>query len=60
MMYVIAQAHEDGFLLLTMDQGVIAFEDKYAAEDFMDEIDEPGEFEAIPYESSMGPMVVAI
>lgn len=58
--YVMAQVHEDGYLLFSLAEGVVAFETKEAAEDFADEVDEPGEFIAIPYDSSMGPMVVAV
>jgi len=58
-MYVVAQVQGDGFLLLTLDHGVVAFVSRVDAEDFADALDEPGEFVAIPYEDSMGPMVVA-
>lgn len=60
-LFVIAQPHEDGYLILTGgDSGVFAFETKEAAEDFADGLDEPGEFEAIEYDLSMGPCVVVI
>ena len=59
-MYVIAQVHEDGYLLLTVAEGVLAFEHEHDAEDFADQLDEPGEFVALVYDPSMGPMVVAV
>lgn len=63
-MYVIAQKQGDGYLLLSINTSgggaVLAFESPQDAEDYADDIDEPGEFVAIPYEDSMGPCVVAI
>jgi hypothetical protein len=59
-LYVIGAREGDGFLLLSIDGGVMAFETKHAAEDYADGLDEPGEFCAIPYADSMGPCVVII
>lgn len=59
-LYVIAQQYEDGFLLLSMDEGVIAFDGQMAAEDYADDLDEPGEFITIPYDPSMGPMILTV
>ena len=59
-MWVIAQEHEDGYLILNLGEGVICFESQRDAEDFSDELDEPGEFIAIQYDPSMGPAIVAI
>lgn len=59
-LYVIAQQHEDGFLLLSTEGGVLAFEGQQAAEDYADTLDEPGEFVALSYEDSMGPAWVVV
>lgn len=59
-LYVIAQSHGDGFLVLTTGAAVFAFETEFDAEDFADTLDEPGEFVAIHYDPSMGPMMVVV
>lgn len=59
--YVIAQDHHDGFLILSAGpEGVIAFETVEEAQDFSDQLDEPGEFEVIPYDPTMGPLVLVV
>jgi hypothetical protein len=58
--WVIAQPHEDDFLILNIGTEIIGFETKEEAEDFSDSLDEPGEFVAIEYDPSMGPLIVAI
>jgi hypothetical protein len=59
-LYVIAQDHHDGFLILSTGTAVLAFESVFEAQDYSDTLDEPGEFEVIPYDPTMGPAVVVI
>lgn len=59
-LYVIAQEHHDGYLVLTVGTTVLAFEDAFDAEDYADTLDESGEFVAIAYDPTMGPCMVVV
>lgn len=59
-LYVIARDEGDEYKILSMEGGVIAFENKFIAEDFSDKLDEPGEFVVLDYDLAMGPCVVVV
>jgi hypothetical protein len=55
--YVIAREMGEDYLLLSMDGAVLGFGSQFEAEDYADELDEEGEFVAIPYDPAMGDMI---
>ena len=57
-LYVVARDQGEDYMLISIEGGVLAFEGKHVAEDFSDRLDMDGEFVVLPYEATMGPMVV--
>ena len=50
----------DDFLLVSVESDVLAFETKHEAEDFIDLLDEEGEWVVVPIDESMGHYVVVV
>jgi hypothetical protein len=59
-LHVVAREEGDEYMLVSMDGGVLAFESKHVAEDFIDQMDEDGEFVVLDYDLAMGPCVVIV
>jgi hypothetical protein len=57
-LHVVARESGDEYMLVSMDGGVLAFDSKHVAEDFIDKLDEDGEFVVLDYDLAMGPCVV--
>jgi len=51
----------EGFFLLTVEQGIMAFEDEAVARQYADQADDvPKGYVLLPYQADMGPCVVIV